>query len=254
MRSVLFGFVLVVVAPPMVAGADSAATLRVTDGGFQAPRFSPDGKALLVTGPDWKGLWLVDLDGETRRIATDDRAGLSARFLADGRVAYDARRAGALRTVAVDDDGAVRGVEVPAPAAFAHGDRIYVRTPDGTVRVGAGDRFFGPTMSPDGRRVAFVGLATGIHVHDLDTGETVDLGPGTAPAWSPDGAALAFERTEDDGHEIVASDIWVWQGGAPVAAIADAQRLERRPAWSPDGRAIAFDDGAGAIYVAEVQR
>jgi dipeptidyl aminopeptidase/acylaminoacyl peptidase len=246
--------VLLVIGPPGAAGADADAPVLVADGGFRAPRFSPDGRTLLVTGPDWRGLWLVDVDGgASRRIADDDRAGLTARFLADGRVGFDARRAGAVRTLAIEDDGSQRGIAAAEPAAFAHEDRIYVRTAGGVVRVGTGDRFFGPAMSPDGRRVAFVGLRTGIHVHDLETGATEHLGAGTAPAWSPDGSALAFERTEDDGHEIVASDIWVWRGGDAVAAIAHPRRIERRPAWSPDGRRIAFDDDAGAIYVAGVQ-
>lgn len=244
--------VLLVLAPPAAAGADAGGAVLVAEGGFQAPRFSPDGETLLVTGPDWRGLWLVELGGDARRIAEDDRAGLTARFLADGRVGFDARRAGAVRTLAIDADGALRGITAEPPRAFAHDDRIYVNTDAGVVRVGTGDRFFGPTVSPDGRHVAFVGLKTGIHVHDLETGATEHLGAGTAPAWSPDGA-LAFERTEDDGHDILASDIWVWRGGEPVAAIADPYRIERRPAWSPDGRTIAFDDGAGAIYVSEVQ-
>ena len=253
MRWALLGFVLVAAAPPSAADTDSGAPRLVAEGGYQAPRFSPDGETLLVTGPDWRGLWLIDRKGEALRIATDDRAGLTARFLADGSVAYQAKRAGAIRTIAIDAGGTARGIDEPEAAAFAHGDRIYVRTADGVIRVGTGDRFFGPVMSPDGRRVAFVGLTTGIHVHDLDTGATEHLGAGTAPAWSPDSGALAFERTEDDGHEIVASDIYVWRGGEPAAALADPHRIERRPAWSPDGRALAFDDGAGAIYISEVQ-
>ena len=246
--------VLLVIGPPGAAGADADAPVLVAGGGFRAPRFSPDGETLLVTGPDWRGLWLVGVGGgDPRLIADDDRAGLTARFLADGRVAFDARRAGAMRTLAIDEGGNHREVAAAEPAAFAHEDRIYVRTAGGVVRVGTGDRFFAPTMSPDGRRVAFVGLQTGIHVHDLETGATEHLGAGTAPVWSPDGSALAFERTEDDGHAIVASDIWVWSGGEAIAAIAHPRRIERRPAWSPDGRQIAFDDDAGAIYVAEVR-
>src|SRR5687767_4293025 len=111
--------VLLVFGPPGAAGADADAPDLVAEGGFQAPRWASDGETLLVTGFDWRGLWLVEIDGEVRRIADDDRAGLTARFLADGTVAFDARRAGAVRTVAVDDDGSYRGIAAVEPPVFA---------------------------------------------------------------------------------------------------------------------------------------
>ena len=255
MRCVLL--LLAAALVPAAAQADRVAkpAVRVAEGSFYAPQFSPDGDALLVTGPRLQGLWLLGLDGRApRTITTEERAGVAARFLPDGRVAFEARRAGATRAIAVAGDGAMQQVALPEPAVFAHGDRIYVRTPDGVVPVGTGDRFFAPRMSPDGRRVAFIGLRTGIYVYDLDSGSLEHVGTGTAPAWSPDSAALAFERTHDDGHDVVASDIWLWQPGAAATPfIAGDARIERRPSWSADGRALAFDDDRGAIYVAPVE-
>jgi Tol biopolymer transport system component len=113
-----------------------------------------------------------------------------------------------------------------------------------------GDRYFGPVDSPDRRRVAFQGLATGLYVYDLDTGALTHVGAGTAPAWAPDSRRLAFERTTDDGQEIRTSSLWIWKAGAAAQEVfASDDVIARRPAWSPDGRTLAFDDGRGAVYL-----
>jgi Tol biopolymer transport system component len=82
-------------------------------------------------------------------------------------------------------------------------------------------------------------------------------GRGTAPYWSADGSLLLFERTEDDGHEIVASDLYAvdLDGGCGVMQItATDTQIERRPAIAPDGKSIAFDDDAGSIFTAPIER
>ena len=67
------------------------------------------------------------------------------------------------------------------------------------------DRFFDPQLAPDGRSVAFVGLATGVHVVELDSGRVRHAGPGTRPTWTPDSRWVIYERTEDDGEDVVGS-------------------------------------------------
>ena len=155
------------------------------------------------------------------------------------------------------EDGSLATAPAASPAtarAFAHQDRIYVRTPRGLIRVGAGDRFFAPQASPDGHRIVFIGLATGLYVYDIATAELTRLGPGTAPAWAPDSRTLAFEvtvdDTVDDGQRIVASALWSWRPGEGSRQIALPRTLiARRPAWSPDGESLAFDDDRGGIYL-----
>jgi Tol biopolymer transport system component len=112
-----------------------------------------------------------------------------------------------------------------------------------------------PVTSPDGTRIAFV-------VWDVD-GETSDIyvinrdGSGLArltdapeeddqPAWSPDGARIAF-RSFRTGR---AGDIWVMNadGSQPRALTVDplpGVTDERRPAWSPDGSRIAYAGNEG---------
>lgn len=235
---------------------------QVVSGGYYAPRFAPDGRQILVTGPKQRGLFLAGVAGSAvHRLNDDEAAGVHARFRSDGAVEYRALRAGVRRDLVVGLDGAIRAAAASAaPVALAQDDRIYVRGADGRVaQVGSGDRFFSPVVSPDGDKVAFQGLVTGLYVYVRSTGSLTHIGPGTAPAWSPDGARLVYELTEDDGHEIVASELHLYNvaaGRSQQLTSTDAQ-LERRPSFSPDGRQIAFDDDNGGIWIArleEVQR
>jgi dipeptidyl aminopeptidase/acylaminoacyl peptidase len=69
------------------------------------------------------------------------------------------------------------------------------------------------------------------------------------PAWSPDGARIAFESTVDGKRAI-----WVMQAdGENLRRLTDGPGADASPAWSPDGSRIAFmsdRDGAPEVYVA----
>jgi Tol biopolymer transport system component len=241
-----------------VAAADRlAGATEVASGGYHAPRFAPDGGQLLVTGSRQRGLYLVPrAGGAVRRLSDEAGAGVHARFRPDGTVEYRAVRAGQMRDLIVDGGGAVRSAAPVAPLARAVDQRIYVRGDrDRWVEVGSGDRFFAPVVSPDGGKVAFQGLATGIYVHDRARGTTVHVGPGTAPAWSPDGSRLVYELTEDDGHAIVAAELHLYdlETGTRSVLTATEHLVERRPAFSPDGREIAFDDDSGRIWIGRLE-
>jgi Tol biopolymer transport system component len=234
-------------------------TRDIARGDFMAPRYSPDGRELCVSASKLRGLAIVPVTGGTPRALVDDEgAGVHARWNADGTIEYRAIRAGARRELVVDRSGAVRtrdAAKAAAPLAFVQDDRVYVRDRSGTsVRVGSGDRFFHAVVSPDGDKVAIEGLATGIHIYTRSTATLVRVGTGTAPVWSPDSARLVFERTEDDGHVIVASDLFVYHVAAGrTEQLTATSRIERRPSFSPDGTSIAFDDNAGTIVVGRLE-
>jgi hypothetical protein len=224
---------------------------KVAEKNFYAPKFSPDGMRLLVTGERMHGLSeVVIADGKAQLLVDEERVGVKARYTTDGRVSFKAKRAGSIRSLVLNVAGAEEELTVAEPAAFMHKGHIYLRTPVGLHRLSSGDRFFSPTLSPDGSKLAYTGLATGVHVYDVVTGTKTLVGPGTAPTWSPDSQTLAYERTEDDGHNIVASDIWLWDARRGSRALtATDDRHERHPAWSPSGQQIAFDDDRGAIFI-----
>ena len=135
--------------------------------------------------------------------------------------------------------------------------RIFVRNAaTGVVRqVSSGpsaDRF--PTWSPDSRNIAYRslrcrtcdGLGDGdIYSVSRSGGARVKLttqaGINTDPAWSPDGAHIAFASNTDGNYDIYVMNadgsgvIQLTDDGAGPPAISN-----RFPNWSPDGTRIAY--------------
>jgi len=113
-----------------------------------------------------------------------------------------------------------------------------------------------PSISPDGKRVAFVWDGGSdnfdIYVKLINTGDPLRLTTSpeteTDPAWSPDGSLVAFRRTLPGRDEIVVvpalggaeRKITVRPTQARGAVNAPNREIRRYgPAWSPDGKQIA---------------
>jgi TolB protein len=107
--------------------------------------------------------------------------------------------------------------------------------------------------SPDGNRI----------VYDDEQGLRVQTEDGTvsylithdardtSPAWSPDGAKVAFTRRQHDHWEIYVVDA----DGRNLRRLTDTPRQpdgslgnSAAPAWSPDGRSIAFVTDRGGRW------
>jgi TolB protein len=119
-----------------------------------------------------------------------------------------------------------------------------------------GDNVESPTVAPDGTRIAFAhrttteaGLRrrTDIWVVNLDTGQLVPLvqgGDGSyAPAWSPDGAWIAYVGRHGDANDLFVVPA---SGGDPVQLTTTGAVAS--PTWSPDGRMIAFLQPEGTSF------
>ncbi len=151
---------------------------------------------------------------------------------------------------------------------FERNGQVLSVRPDGTGRLVVA-RGEDPAVAPGGGRVAVV-RGQELFVVDVAARSTRKVGPGIAPAWSPDGrlaavvdGTIGVEGTPlvpgadpawtPDGRNLVFSsnragswDLWRVDaaGGDPVQ-LTSADGDEREPAVAPDGARIAFVTGDG---------
>ncbi len=103
-----------------------------------------------------------------------------------------------------------------------------------------------PTMSPDGRTIAYESNQAGrwdIWLSQIGGGASVNRtdarrGHNRYPSWSPDGRQLAFWSDEEGGGYYVMPTL----GGAAarMASAPFADHLRSSAEWSPDGSQLAF--------------
>jgi eukaryotic-like serine/threonine-protein kinase len=237
---------------------------------FSGETISDTLAAVLKTEPDWRALPSSTPSAVRRLLARCLRKDPSRRLrdMGDARIEIEeagleptpeltpaARLAPASRRRLLA--GVLSGIAIGAAAAGLIVSRLRPKSPDVPMRFVAVTNFSGmeiqPSLSPDGRSVAFVsnrdgaydiwvGLVAGGHLVRV----TNDSNAESHPQWSPDGAQIAYARIKESGF----SDIWEIPalGGAPRRVVLDA--IE--PAWSPDGRSLAYANQAtGTIWICD---
>lgn len=198
--------------------------------------WSPTSNLIAFAGtsaPGMSEIWIVNADG------TGARA-LSAPGLSD-QMFYPSWYPDGTRLAAMDGrDLVIKRFDLAGGGAVTVTDHAKVLTGK-------------PSVSPDGKWVAFAGQRNDGQAYDQEenviwvAGEdgalrTLESPPvqGRSPAWSPDGARVAFEsdRGNDEGRYAV---FVIGKDGKHLIQITDYSLNATHPAWSPDGRRMAFD-------------
>jgi Tol biopolymer transport system component/DNA-binding winged helix-turn-helix (wHTH) protein len=115
-------------------------------------------------------------------------------------------------------------------------------TPVRVTATTARDKF--PSLSPDGKRVAFESDRSGfdeIWACDLDGRNAVQLttfgkGISGTPRWSPDGRTIAFDGNANGSFDIYA----IPSGGGQPVQLTRHPSMDVIPRWSQDGEWIYF--------------
>lgn len=259
-RSIVFQRALNGDADLQVVTIATGAVRRLVAGPGDAiyPAWSPDGLSIAysfghITRTVAQGqargynLMLVPASGRTPRRLTDGlvRDYVPA-FAPDGRTIYFS----STRELKENAVGlwrltlpATRAAELPAP------ERVYVRDANECAAVQ-------PTLSPDGRLLAF-GLQRGMRsnwrIVLAETAAPEAVYPLTDPAWacyaprfSPDGRWLTYTgyRPGDPGWGVYIIEVrtggWLRLDSGPGSA--------RSPAWSPDGKQLVFESNRTGSY------
>jgi Tol biopolymer transport system component len=250
------------------------------------PCFSPDGKTVLFSrtadrGRSW-ALWRVDVAGGTAApfanpplTVTATRAAWSAKnnliafsgadsngknsiwiIKGDGTGAHAVAVSGELEQLYYPSwypDGKTLGVMDAKNFVFRRmsmeGGAATALTDRSQVMTGM------PSVSPDGKWVAFAGQAN--KGQSYDNGEnaiwllgedgklhTLEATPfqGRTPVWSPDGKRLAFEsdRGNPDGHYAI---YLINRDGSGLTQVTDMALDANHPVFSADGRHMVFSYG-----------
>lgn len=211
-----------------------------TDWRDEGPRWSPDGQFIAFSSnrahygpgaeqgqPDYD-IYVMRADGsDIRRVTTDPGNDETPSWMPDGQ------------SIVFTSDRASRGDLFRVHLADGRTDRLTSNF------VG---RAIMPTVSPDGRRVAFGGqtLRAGafwnyqVHVLDLATGrsEPVPASGGACwPAWSPDGRVLFNVQLDREPSAIQQR---ILATGAESVAYSDPALWAYYPRVSPDGQWLAL--------------
>ncbi len=104
---------------------------------------------------------------------------------------------------------------------------------------GNGDQVNDLVWSPSGEFVAFVAPVNGdmhiFYIYALGESSPTDLGPGSAPAWSPDSQSIVYvSGTYPDNN------IWITtiDNPAPRQLTSEKNYAWGRPAFTPDGQSL----------------
>lgn len=226
-------------------------------GQFIKPVWSPVGLDIAFTKEDYAGLYLgAPTPGSPPRLlAPDDGIGREFEWTPDG---MSIKAPGADGTYA---EFLITGERFPVPTpgktVFAQDDRIFTRDERGTPKQISGleDRFTDPELSPDGLKVVYRGIETGLYIGLADGTRVIFVGEGRNARWLPDSRGIVYDQPVSDGTSIVDGDIWLAtvDGRTRTNLTNTPGIVEAWPSVAPDGQRIAFAAG-GAVYVGNLVR
>ena len=118
-------------------------------------------------------------------------------------------------------------------------------------------RYYSIKVSETGKKLLMHRIENGhIYVLNMVNGKIIDIGKGYAGNFSPDGKWVIANISEDDGHKIISSELWLLRsdGKKRIQITNTPDRIEMYPAFSPDGKEIVFSElNTGKIFCCEIK-
>ncbi|HEX5086537.1 MAG TPA: hypothetical protein VFV89_01945 [Nocardioides sp.] len=160
------------------------------------------------------------------------------------------------------------GFLLPNPETLGATGQVYSMRADGSglrqlTHVAEGSAAGAPSVSPDGRTVAYVNNESGdfaVWLMDADGSHQRELltSPGTdyfTPSWAPDGSRLLLTSCDNTiPGEPDCPLVTVRTNGSGLTTVVSNHRVNYSASYSPDGRRIQFSSDQagllGAIWIA----
>ena len=236
-------------------------------------QWSGDSEQILVRDTRWDGgeagagerhhaIFAVDLNANEVRM-TEDAAYMqpaSWRYSVTGEktiAAPDAKvivKRGALKPVASKKLKAVLAQPASKVSFIVNGEQLYVVDAEGNKKMISDKVGFCPTLSPDGKKVAYNEVDDVVVMNIDGTGKKV-IGVGFNPSWVNNNQ-IVFEKTTDDGHTYLSGELYLANiaTGAVKQLTSTSNMIEMNPCVSPDGSKVVFQSFTdGQIYVADLK-
>ncbi len=238
------------IADPLTHAAQDLSNFNV------APAVSPSGTQLVYISDKsmYNDVYLASaLDGKVfRKLASGERTG-----------SFETLRFFSTALAWTADES-----RVAFPASAGGQDALYIVEVSSGKRVArlkfGLDAIYSPTFSPDGKRVAFVGLKGGLsqlYAADSDGRNVKVLLSGRYavrdPVWSPDGRTIAYATDQGPGTDVdrlifgplrlALFDV----ATGHVTVLPNQAGKNINPQWTPDGGALLFvsdRDGISNLY------
>jgi len=260
------------------------------DGVAVSPLPSPSGKYLAVTGENFKGISIVDLDtGKSVAVSDHAGAGFGCEWSPDADILAFRASLGNLKRKhligVAHPDGIVEtasplidSLSLPVwkgkillfakwgedPKLLSAGpesergdfEGIVLCLPSGqavsfdnkknlsnSAEKSSDKVFFLPRYSQDGKAFILHCLDGHIYLGSIGSPGLKDIGEGSSARFARNGSAVIFERTLDDGHAVVSSDLFIYENasGLTYQITNTPDKIERHPAMAEDGHTVFFD-------------
>ena len=184
------------------------------------------------------GLYLIDWDGQNRRLWMDEKT----RFSGPPSWSLDGKKAAIV--VFTEEDWAYTTYIL---------DLVTGGVTNMTQFFPDGHQLTNPRWSPDGKWLVYLGYGPNTPTHDLfklnvATKRLVNITNSpefsdSQASWSPDGAMLAFDSVRSDPNpDNWETNLYIMDAdGSNKIQLTDDHPIENAsPVWSPDGKTLAF--------------
>lgn len=271
---------------PLSRPADAETLTGDADGLWShcSPAWSPDGRFICYSAQH--DLWVVpSAGGPARRLTTGGLLDAEPVWSSDGRAVYfSSQREGTLALWRVEAAGG-RPARLTMGSGYEHhpsvsgdGSRLAYATQTAHTKLFIRNTSSGHetelpglwddsmvAMAPDGSRIVYVSTRgesnADLWIQPLENGApagmpqrlTEEPGEAAHPAFSPDGAWVAYCRIVGDQRDIYT----IRASGGTSTQFTEDPAADIHPAWSPDGSMLAFasERGGGChIWIAPVEQ